>query len=416
MRLLAPIVILAAVALPAPAASHEGPVYGSTPFVQDGVLVGGGTSWGLLLNDEDGTPLWTCVEALDLTLEPPFWARVPSGDVLAGTLEGLRVTDDGGCTWRPSPGPLVGLPTTAVAVDPGDAGRLWVVAGAAGFQRLFRTEDGAQTWDEVEVDLEGLVVSRLALADGGERVRVAAVREDDLVTVVLGSDDGGGSWLSPAALDGWSNVVLLHLSDDGALLLFTATSGDAPFLVGLDADLTSGTQTLSALDSPARDATLYGDDILLITEVDGLHRLRIGGELQQLLVGGPTRCVKTVEGLLLGCGDDPLLPQFQLGEDVWSWVSLIDFEDVQMRDCPDETLAGVVCPLAWDLLQNPVIVDDDDSAADDDDDDDTTPDFLADDDDDDGGDCACAAGAGGVTGGGWLLLLAGLSRRRRTGR
>ena len=253
---------------PVAAAAHGGTLFGTTPLSEDGVFVGGGTSWGLVLLDADGVPRWTCEEALGLDLEPTFWARGRDGRVLAGTPTGLRWTDDGGCTWDPVPGPAEGLFISTAATHRAVPDRIVVVVGTVGEdQAIHRTEDGGETWTSAaDPGLETLALGRLAMSADGRRLRGVALRIETTDYVVIASDDGGDTWRPPHELPGWDSPILASYADEGDTLYLSAFDGSGtPWFLSLDADFTTGAETLARLDSPARAAARFSSGIFWST-------------------------------------------------------------------------------------------------------------------------------------------------------
>ncbi|MCP4867240.1 MAG: hypothetical protein GY898_00800 [Proteobacteria bacterium] len=398
--------------MPAGAFAHGGTLFGTTPMVEDGAFVGGGTSWGLILLDEDGVPRWTCEEALGIDLEPTFWARRGDGRVLAGTPFGMRWSDDGGCTWDPVPGPLEDVFVTAAATHRAVPDRIVAVGGTVGVdQVIWTTDDGGETWVEAaDPGLDTLALGRIAMSADGLRIRGVALRSATTEYVIIGSDDGGASWLAPHELEGWDSPILSLFRDDGEVLYLSAFDvGGTPFFIGLDADFTSNAQTLALLDSPARTAAQFDESIYLVTDNAGLHILEPGQQIEPLIVGGPSACLALAGDVLLGCGHDPVLPQFSTTDDGLAWEALVSFDDVQERACPADSVAAEVCPIVWDALHAVIDPGDDDDSAEGDDDDDT--DWFGDDDDD--GCEGCSAGQGRGAGRGLVVL--GLMWRRRRG-
>jgi len=400
--------------LPTSAMAHGGTLFGTTPLLDGEEFVGGGTSWGLVLVDDDGIPRWTCEEALGLDLEPTFWARRSDGRILAGTPWGLLSTDDGGCSWAPVQGPLEDALVTAAATHRAVPDRLVVLAGVAGStQALWTTDDGGETWSPTaDPGFDEIALGRIAMAADGLRIRGVGLRIGTTDYVVVGSDDGGATWLTPHELTGWSSPILALFRDEGDVLYLSAFGpSGTPFFIGLDADFTSNSQTLALLESPARTAARLDGSVYLVTDNAGLHVLPPGQDLELLLVGGPSACLQLAGGRLLGCGHEPVLPQFQTSDDGLAWDSLVAFDDIQERVCPAGSAAAEACPLVWGLLHSSIDPGDDDDSSDGDDDDDT--DRFGDDDDDDG--CGGCDGTGGRGAAGLLLLFGfGLATRART--
>lgn len=365
------------------------------PLVLDGELVGGAVESGLVLL-EDGEALWTCEETLPG--EPAFW-RVEGDGILVGTDAGVLRSVDGGCSWQPAWGPLASLGATDLASL--DAVLLVTADG------LWRSADDGDSWQEVPMQPAGLVPTS-AVADGpGDTLRLVGVDAEGLPHLVA-SDDGGQGWLAPLPLEGWIDAELLLLRPDGEALYLAATSGIGdPFLLALDADLTSSTQVLDLPAAPVVGAVMQGDDLLYVVRGEGLFRRAQGGA-PTAVAGGPTGCIERLDGLLWGCGQGESL--FQVSEQGELWSAALDWQDVAPRDCPDGTPGRELCPAAWEALQG----DDDDSAG------------PVGDDDDSGGvgepapDCGCSsAGGGGPELVLVLFVAAALSRgsrpRRRCG-
>jgi hypothetical protein len=86
--------------------------------------------------------------------EEPDVAYLPDGRLLATTRQGLRITQDSGCTWR-AVAPFEGVAASALAQHPSEPNTLYSGVSGAGRSSIQESRDGGATW-----------VQRLALADG----------------------------------------------------------------------------------------------------------------------------------------------------------------------------------------------------------------------------------------------------------
>ena len=356
-------------------------------LVRDGELRGGVTDIGLLLVEGD-VPTWTCREALGA--EATFWFLADDGALVAGTAEGVRRSQDGGCSWSDGWGVLGGIGVGGLAATDTAGGHLLVSGHGLG---LWRSLDGGATWEELDLPGDGFRPGPLVTDDAGERIVVGA-SDPDGVPHVLASDDGGVSWSEPFELTGWAQAIPLLLRPDGDGLYLAAVSGIGDdFVVALDVDLTSSPHALTMPPAPAVGAAMVGNDLLYVAQGEGLFRRPPGGE-PALVPGGPTACLAGLDGRLWGCGEgDDLLT---VSDDGYSWAAQVGWSDVVPRGCLEGTAGAQLCPEIWATLQG----DDDDSAS--------TEEPL--DDDDSGGSgpvaptgCECRAAAAPVAE--WLALL-----------
>jgi photosystem II stability/assembly factor-like uncharacterized protein len=144
----------------------------------------------------------------------------------AARQSGLYLSDDSGSTWQLAYASLnldASLPTTCLALPPGEAYAAHLFAGVPG--HVMRTEDGGKTWMAVPLPLSSSIPTALALSptftkDG---VLLLGTNEDG----VLRSADQGRSWAN------WNfglvdlNVLCLGISPafdrDGTLFAGTGT-------------------------------------------------------------------------------------------------------------------------------------------------------------------------------------------------
>lgn len=150
-----------------------------------------GTTFGALLTDDDAASLWwVCEEAigLDPTL-PASWAVGPGGGLLAGSLEGLRVSRDQGCTWAPVE---LFAPRGVAALAPAGPAVLAATGRAGADNGVWRSLDEGQTWGRVVAERPGDYFTALRPAPGdAQRVYATSWQLTPLAAVLWRSDDGG---------------------------------------------------------------------------------------------------------------------------------------------------------------------------------------------------------------------------------
>lgn len=122
--------------------AHIGPLGARLPFVgDDGGLVGGSTSWGLVLIDDDGVARRTC----DETTGAPALLHLPvDGAVVAVAGGNVVVSVDDGCAWTASRVPAGGV-VQGLAVD---GAVVYAAVGRAGFPSgVVVSVDGGRSFD-----------------------------------------------------------------------------------------------------------------------------------------------------------------------------------------------------------------------------------------------------------------------------
>lgn len=124
--------------------------------------------WGSILTTEDGGETWR-LQRDDLETDQPLfsvWFRDHRNGVAAGLFSLLLVTEDGGKTWNKAR--LPSLPGSRMRdvnlfrIFPERGGTIWI-AGEHGL--LFRSQDGARTWDSVPTGAKGTLWTGTTLDD-----------------------------------------------------------------------------------------------------------------------------------------------------------------------------------------------------------------------------------------------------------
>ncbi len=131
----------------------------------------GGASGACLLRSTDTGASWTAVAAPALQPQGPFDCRDVAVDPLdAGRLfllasdGSLYSSADGGGAWQLA-GRLPGL-FAALRLDPHDPRTLYALAGAGSDDGVARSGDGGRTWRTIDDGFDALSIERLATASG----------------------------------------------------------------------------------------------------------------------------------------------------------------------------------------------------------------------------------------------------------
>jgi hypothetical protein len=215
--------------------SHTGLPVAEAILARDGKLIVATSLWGLFVDqtgDGGGPFRWICDEAIDpagtTIVDGRAWASSSAGTLLVGTVRGLRLSRDGGCTWEAAPGALASTPTSTVVAD---GATIWAVTfGALGPNALWRSDDDARSFRSV-------------------------LQSDDGFDTVAVSPGGAAIWLS--ATDAMTGAAVLYVSTDGgaqfARRVPTYTlAGAAPSLIRPLAVEASGVAWLAAVGDVAR--------------------------------------------------------------------------------------------------------------------------------------------------------------------
>jgi len=353
--------MLAALIVTAALAAHANEdQFGRFPFVNDeGVVVGGATSWGIVFADDVyGGYGRVCEEALGPVVF--FVLQQPARDnrlVVAG-LHGLATSSDGGCSLLPIENDLKDAAVSAVYVDPADP--LHLLLGTSTRDQdngLWESFDGGDSVVPLRAPAAGVAFFALTAASDG---RIAASGTDETGgNLVLWSVDGGASFVDVSPL--WSTEPIARV------LAFDDDIDDIDGLLvgGLQQDLRGfvdraaraappqTTPTTVRLGTTPREVTRalrFRGDLYV------LARNGVAGELLRAdaaeesgfatIAGGPGECAFVVGDELYGCGKetapgDPAL--FLHSPDGQTWTSAIAFEDVRYRTCPAGTLGQLNC-------------------------------------------------------------------------
>jgi hypothetical protein len=142
----------------------------------------------------DGGSLWTAVAGPKARIIDLAASAFDARRIFAATMSGLRVSDDGGFSWRPAGGSKCSQPVTAV--DTGADGTVYAFSLCTGLLRGDEVED---SWAVVNNRFGGCIIRHLAV-DPRDSARLYAVIRCRKVIV---SADRGVTWRALGATTEW---------------------------------------------------------------------------------------------------------------------------------------------------------------------------------------------------------------------
>lgn len=385
--------------------AHEGTRAGLWPLFDDGVLVGGATTWGLVLRDEERW-LQACEAAYPASVT--FVHLVTAGTLLVGTQRGLYLAEEGGCDFRPLEGPGMDE-SVLVGVVPRDAPRtlLLLTRSSAGDARVLRSDDGGASFAATGATPEGVRLSSLVAGPDGTELWAGGWRPSPGGPALLRSLDGGLSWteLDGTPWEGYLAVAALGIDGDGTSCVLSGLTPDGQsHLLRVSAALDEITE-VGVFPGEVTSFVATAEARLVIVNKSSLHRqdLTLAGAAFVPVEVGPTRCLLQLpmSPYLWGCGSEGDGAYFYSSSDGALWQPLVSFDVVEARACSAGTPGG-------DRCQEHLVPADDGGAA--------KPPL---DEDADAPACSCAqpsadaTPAGRVLCAGLLLGLAGLLATRR---
>lgn len=355
MRTSFPIAIAVLLSLAGPAVAHLDPLAGRDPFVVDGALVGGATSWGLVLQDpasaSSADPAIfrrVCEEAVGAAMLLAH--RTPDGRVLVATLDGLIESADGGCSWDPVEGLLANLEVSAIRSAPAAPEVVYASTSRAGAPNgVWKSVDGGAHF--VETALAGAIdpLLELAVADDGNAVFVSGLDLDLDGPLLRGSLDGGASFFAASFdLSLTSRVRVLAVDDERVWLSLFDVAG-VPRLASADLAL-GALRTEASFGNDVTDLALLdvgagaaGATPFALVRPGALYR-KNGDATWSLVEDVTLSCLRRVSGdpRLWGCTSSP--KQFAVSADGVVFTPMLGHEDVEERVCPAGTYGALACP------------------------------------------------------------------------
>ena len=155
-----------------------------------------GTVGAGISRSPDGGETW---ERIISTLDPECDVRAltlfPNDPhrVLAGSEQGVYLSDDNGAIWEKLDSPMAGQEVWSIGIDPTDTNTIFVGARPD----VFRSRNGGQSWDKLPVGVSnpcpiGIPKVTVMMVDPRDRRTIWAGIEVDGIYKSL---DGGDSWL-----------------------------------------------------------------------------------------------------------------------------------------------------------------------------------------------------------------------------
>jgi hypothetical protein len=331
--------------LAAAASAHLGAPEGRVPFVEAGELLGGFTTWGIVLFDEDGAWGRVCEEALGGP--PGFVYRRADATVVIGRDDGLHTTTDG-CALAPlAQTPLAERRPVLGAYPTAAPGRVFVAtAHPDGQNGVYASTDDGVTFLPTALNPEDVVFSTLAVSPSGQRVFAAGTDTGPRTPAFFVSTDGGASFARSAPWPATTAFVrVVGTSRDGShatlSLIDEATSGSTLWSYRPE---TNDAVLIGTFQGVASDYLDTGSAHLVIEGRQRFLRAPYGAPFEPI-DAGPTRCLVRVAGddRVWGCGQPFHNGHFLVSGDGVEWEPLLPFLAVGEKRCPEGSLGATRC-------------------------------------------------------------------------
>lgn len=313
------------------------PPEGMQPFLEDGEIVGAGTSYGLLTRDGDRW-LWAPTAGVEpRTIRA--WERAPGSDrVLLGSNDGTYVSRDDGCSWSRVDGELGASPTVDFALGEGRSATLFAATERAdGDNDVWRSDDGGATWSSTGFDVDQVLFNRMVSSNG--TVAVEGFERAPGTWSVWMSGDGGETWQASP-----SGARLMGARDGDAII--AVEDGDGWAIHALNP---SGMGPMLAESSERPESAGFVDETLWYwageAVVDGSGVVRVESAHCLLSDVSPDAiwlCESTVEDL----------GGHFLRVDATGRQALVDFQDVTPIECADGSETSQLSEDLWPSLRS----------------------------------------------------------------
>lgn len=345
-----------------PASAHIGAPEGRAPFVAGDVLLGGGTTWGIIKKSEDR---WLRVCEESLGGPPAFYFRQPTaGRILIARADGLWLTDDG-CTLEEGPALFANAQPALLLAPRGAVGTIFVATSKAeGDNTLYKSLDEGASFVATALANENVSLRSAAASDDGQDLYVGGIYLDTRAPVVFVSRDGGESFLSAAPFaesTAAANVLGVDPVTGEVALVLLDPDVQGSILALADADLSSLSE-LAAFDSVASDFLVHDNAWLVIEGRQRLYRRAKSASEFTLVEGGPTRCLLKLPGdeRVWGCGQPFQNGHFLVSDDGITFTPELPFLEIEEHRCPAGTLGAERCSYLFEADAGVIDAPDDD--------------------------------------------------------
>lgn len=341
--------LLALLAWPSGGFAHVGAPEGRFPFVTSEGLVGGGTTWGIVLREGDRW-LRVCEEALEEP--PPFYYRRSDGRLLVARADGLWLTDNG-CSIDPGHALFENRRPTLLGVPRERPSTLFIATSlSSGGNGLYISEDEGETFRPSGLVDQDVSFRSIAVSDDGSDVYLGAITLDTREPLVFVSRDGGETFAAKTPWDEvfvTANVVGLDPSTGEVALVLLDPNAPGSTLALADPALDE-ISTLAVFDGVISDFVVHDDAWLVIESRSRYYRRQKNEDAFILLDDGPTRCLWKLPGdeRVWGCGQPFQDGHFLVSDDGISFTPEMLFLVVEEFRCPAGTIGAVRCAYLWE--------------------------------------------------------------------
>jgi len=354
--------------------AHLGGAEGVMPFVDDGALVGAGTTWGLVAGGVDGAFSQTCEESIGdvprAFVHSPGTAGV--GGTLAATALGVMATVDGGCTWTLVPG-TEGRSMTALVPSPTSPGTLWATTATVdgADNGVLVSHDGGATFSVFQAVPAGVLLTSLAVGvvvggddDGLDRLLVAGADTVARLPLLLTGTTSSSLAVVPSSADPFAGAQLVRALavDDDALWFSTLDQiGRGHLFRGavvvngegaVDVDVANAVE-VGSFDGIVKAAASVAGVRLVIAAGGLVFRARatdlegavVAPSVWTRTVDGPLQCLQRVAGdeRLWGCATPTAGTWFKATADGETWQDMLPVDEVAEYACPSGTPGAELC-------------------------------------------------------------------------
>lgn len=328
----------------------------------DPALILSGATFGAALTRDDGAHWqWACEDGIGYSgIWDPVYAIEPgTGTFIATTFRGVRVSEDGGCTWERRGGTHDVDWFSGLALRD-DGAWLFCTASGGRANGVYVSVDHANTLESTDLESETEFYRGLLLGPpGSNRGWVIGYELRPLGSTIYRSDDGGETWTATSLglVDG-TEIFSLGVDPSNAdVLYYQQPNGD---------------------DWELRRTTDAGDSSeLLLTLEDSVEGFAISDDGQTILVGTPgsdvrrsvdggasfdptatpikTQCFTAHGDVVYACAEN-WDDGFAIGRsDDWgdSWEGIFNYTDIESPlPCPECTDVAEICaPIFWTICE-----------------------------------------------------------------